>query len=809
MNSLRFFSQIDIIFLPFVWKTLYKMAKQAEMEHKSVIILLKELFAGNIYNDSSFTQMPLNRRRRFMKKIIPVILFILTATIWSAVLKSEFVYVLIWWAVLFVLGLMLFPLSAVVFSTFTDKGYLFSKALGLAVTSYTLWLLSYLKILKINGPGCWFAVIACGVITCLLFQKKARQSLSGFFKGDVLFYILIGESLFLFALCFWTYLRGFNARIEGLEKFMDYGFVNSILRSGDVPPKDMWFAGESINYYYYGQYVSAFITRLSGIKTEIAYNLMMATLFAFSMALCFTIVTNLLKGQGLKNTPAILGGLVGSLLVSFGGNLHAFIYGTLSKLTSNGKIYWFPDATRYIGYNPETSDKTIHEFPVYSFVVSDLHAHVINMIFVLALLGVLIAIFRKLRDRANPSWKAKSMVDDIFFPELLIPGFLIGIFQMSNYWDFPIYLTVTLFTLLAAGVRQYGFTLKMLGTAAIRFLSVVIVSIVFAFPFNLNFEKVATGIRLARDHSLPHQLLILWGYQLVMAVLFFIFILFTEQNVSWKSKRGKEREKLRSELTLVARVRNVLQKFSIEDVFTVILFVSAIGLVLIPELVYVEDIYSGEHKRANTMFKLTYQAFIMFGLACGYVFIRIWQMTEKGWKYVVSLAISIIMVLLPMIYPIKYAIPSWYRKMDPTQYEGLDGLAFLKREYPDDYALIEWLRENIEGQPNILEGNGDSYTYYGRISMATGLPTVQGWYVHEWLWRDDVNLVQARVDDVKAIYESEDVNQTLELLHKYQVQYVVVGKLEQQKFPELKQEKLLSLGTVVFERPEIMLIKLH
>ena len=93
--------------------------------------------------------------------------------------------------------------------------------------------------------------------------------------------------------------------------------------------------------------------------------------------------------------------------------------------------------------------------------------------------------------------------------------------------------------------------------------------------------------------------------------------------------------------------------------------------------------------------------------------------------------------------------------------------------------------------------------------MATGLPTVQGWYVHEWLWRDDVNLVQARVDDVKAIYESEDVNQTLELLHKYQVQYVVVGKLEQQKFPELKQEKLLSLGTVVFERPEIMLIKLH
>jgi uncharacterized membrane protein len=239
-------------------------------------------------------------------------------------------------------------------------------------------------------------------------------------KGETLSWILAGESLFLFSLGLWTYIRGFNARIEGLEKFMDYGFVNSILRSGYVPPKDMWFAGESINYYYFGQYLTAFITRLSGIKTEITYNLMMATLFAFSMALCFAIVTNLLKGFGLKkNTPAVIGGLIGSALVSLGGNLHSFIYGTLSKYTNEGEAYWFPDATRYIGYNPETTDKTIHEFPIYSFVVSDLHAHVVNMIFVLTLLGVLLAIFRKLQKRIDDGWQAKNLVDELFFPELL------------------------------------------------------------------------------------------------------------------------------------------------------------------------------------------------------------------------------------------------------------------------------------------------------------------------------------------------------------------------------------------------------
>ncbi|NLZ52421.1 MAG: hypothetical protein GX892_04615, partial [Thermoanaerobacteraceae bacterium] len=141
--------------------------------------------------------------------------------------------------------------------------------------------------------------------------------------------------------------------------------------------------------------------------------------------------------------------------------------------------------------------------------------------------------------------------------------------------------------------------------------------------------------------------------------------------------------------------------------------------------------------------------------------------------------------------------------------EGLDGLAFLKKEYPDDYELIYWLRENIQGQPVVLEANGDSYTYNCRISMATGLPTIQGWFTHEWLWRGDLNAVQNRIDDVKIIYESDDVNATKELLQKYQVEYIVIGKLEYSKFPDLNDDKLISLGTVVFDRPDIKLIKVN
>lgn len=741
-------------------------------------------------------------------KLVPYFLFVFIIAIWAIVLKNEFLHVLVWWVALLFIGLMYYPLSNMIFSSFTDRGFILSKAIGLAASSYLLWIMSFLKVLPISWLAC-FGVAAVPGVLLYIYALSSRQRTKALLPdSDALQWIFTGESIFLFSLCFWTYLRGFNPRIEGLEKFMDYGFLNSILRSEYVPPKDMWFAGGNINYYYFGHYASAYITRLSGLKTEIAYNIMMAALFAFCMALCFVIAANLIKGFGIEKKAQItIGGLISAFLVSLGGNLHSFFYGFLSKFTKEGDKYWFPDATRYIGYNPETRDKTIHEFPVYSFVVSDLHAHVINMIFVLSLLALLIALFRKLEKRTVQNLEGINIISEAFIPELLLLGLLTGIFQMSNYWDYPIYLTVTLFTLLCAGIRQYGYEKKMIIITFMRFFIILASSIAFAIPFNMTFDNMTGGIRLTTDRTLPHQFLVLWGYQLVLVIIFLIYILYTEQNIKLKRESGKERLKARSRMTLMARIQNVLDKNPIEDVLTVILCVSAIGLLIIPEIVYVKDIYSAEHKRANTMFKLTYQAFIMFGIAAGYIFIRICQYSRKNRKITASKIIALIMVALPMIYPF-YAIPSWYRYLNPEKYEGLDGLAFMKKENPGDYDLVMWLRENVKGQPAILEANGDSYSYYGRISMATGLPTIQGWYVHEWLWRNDYNIVNERVEDVKTVYESDDPDKTKEILEKYEIRYIVIGKPERNLFAELNEEKLLALGNVVFERPDVKLIEI-
>ena len=129
----------------------------------------------------------------------------------------------------------------------------------------------------------------------------------------------------------------------------------------------------------------------------------------------------------------------------------------------------------------------------------------------------------------------------------------------------------------------------------------------------------------------------------------------------------------------------------------------------------------------------------------------------------------------------------------------MDGLSYLSPLYPSDYQAIIWLRENIKGQPIILEAQGDSYTDFARVSSNTGLPTVIGWPVHEWLWRGSYDEAGKRSADVTTLYENPDLKLTQDLLKKYNVQYVFVGALEKQKYQKLYEEKFNSLGKIIFQ----------
>ncbi|MBI4130215.1 hypothetical protein HY468_02780, partial [Candidatus Roizmanbacteria bacterium] len=243
---------------------------------------------------------------------------------------------------------------------------------------------------------------------------------------------------------------------------------------------------------------------------------------------------------------------------------------------------------------------------------------------------------------------------------------------------------------------------------------------------------------------------------------------------------------------LVIRLRIRLAPYIIA-----LIFLSTLLLVF-PEYFYVKDIYPA-HYRANTMFKLGYQAYSMLSIVAAYVIMRI-QPHHRVGRYAMRL-IQLVMLFLVSIYSY-FAIQSYYGVWNGMRsYEGIDGIKWLATERPDDYQAVTWLNQHVTATDDTgvtLEAVGDSYTDYGRISAHTGLPTILGWTVHEWLWRGSYDEPGTRVEEVRQIYEAETEDAARTLLQKYHVRYLVIGQLEREKYPKINEAVLTSLGTEVF-----------
>ncbi|MDP2638795.1 MAG: hypothetical protein Q8P06_01345, partial [Candidatus Azambacteria bacterium] len=209
---------------------------------------------------------------------------------------------------------------------------------------------------------------------------------------------------------------------------------------------------------------------------------------------------------------------------------------------------------------------------------------------------------------------------------------------------------------------------------------------------------------------------------------------------------------------------------------------------------------------ANTMFKLAYQSFIMLSVSSGYIIVKLISKFKKGLFTIGYLLVAGCLTFLVMVYPY-FAINSYYGNL--KTYSGLDGIKYLEKLYPNDYRAILWLNKNIKGQPVILEAQGDSYTDYARISANTGLPTVVGWPVHEWLWRGTYDIPAPRITDVQTLYETDDLKITKNLIKKYNIEFIFLGDLERQKYTKLNENKFEELGTLIFQNGQTKIYQVN
>ncbi|MDO4274936.1 MAG: DUF2298 domain-containing protein [Eubacteriales bacterium] len=736
-----------------------------------------------------------------MKKWGPkAVLVLLLAGLSVFLLKGDVWTFWSWWLLAALMGMIAMPVTGRLFEGFDDKGWMFSKVLAVAVTGFLTWFLVAVKIMPFTSLSCILVCVVCAAGCFFLFNHQIKHGIDCFPAShkELVFW---EEIIFFAVFLLWTYLAGFHPAAYGTEKFMDYGFMEAMMRSKTLPATDLWYSQGTINYYYGGQYFAVFLTKITGSKVEITYNLMRTFVAGLAFVLPFSLVYQMTKDRffgrvsGKKAWIPAASGVVAGLAVCIAGNMHYVIYSKIIPWiqkfqgVTDTESYWFPDATRYIGYNPDVPDKTIHEFPCYSFVLGDLHAHVVNIMFVLLLVGLLYAWMKSIRTKeavvekvtAKTFWKRQLLM-----PHILLVSMLLGMFQWTNFWDFVIYFVVTGGVVLFTNIIRFrGKTRTVLSVTAAQAVEVTAIAYLVILPFTLKFETMIQGVALAANHSLPHQLLILWGLPIILTLIFIISVLME------KCRRIKNKS-----------VYRLLRSIAIPDLFAVIMGLCAIGLVLIPELVYVRDIYEQGNARANTMFKLTYQAFILFGMAMGYVIFRVLVISrQKVFKVVAGAG------LFCLLWTVGYfgnSVHSWFGDVwKVSSYQGLNATAFLENDFPEDASAVRWLKSNISGSPVVLEANGDSYTGYCRVSAMTGLPTVLGWYVHQWLWRNDVADLNQKSADIELVYTSQDEEQVRDLLDQYEVAYIFVGSKEREKYEgRINDELLKNLGEVVFADPD-------
>jgi uncharacterized membrane protein len=238
----------------------------------------------------------------------------------------------------------------------------------------------------------------------------------------------------------------------------------------------------------------------------------------------------------------------------------------------------------------------------------------------------------------------------------------------------------------------------------------------------------------------------------------------------------------------------------------------SIAILLGCEFVHIQDAYGDKLQRMNTLFKFHYQAWIMMGLCAPLVvkMLRTAHSWTAGTRQLLRVAVVLLLVL-NLVYPFGV---SWGRIRGHQQGpKTLDGLAYLEQDrsmtavqmnWAGDAKAIEWLNNNVEGTPVILEYPGKkAYSYESRVSTNTGLPTLIGWLNHEAIWRrswvqedeatvkilkkagsniDSWSLVGARQRVADGIYSEKDFHKIRPLLERFQIEYIYAGKLERNNY---------------------------
>ncbi len=803
----------------------------------------------------------------------------------------------LWWlAAAELVGLAAWPLAYYLLPQLSDRGYSVCKPLGLLIVGFASWLLSVLHVVPAIMPTLWVMLAVMAALS-VRFVWTRRTELKAFVVRERRTLVAI-EAVFLIFFVGWTVFRSFDPAIDHTEQPMDFAMLNAAMVSEVGQPEDAWMSGESISYYYFGYWIFGTLSEMTGIASNRAYNLAMALIPALAAAGIFGLLVNMVGG-GARWAYGIIAAAGGVMILGVAANLEGILeFMRLNGLGSqdfydwvridglDGPVlgssagwapqesWWWFRATRVINtfVGDSSVDYTIQEFPLFSFMLGDMHPHVMAIPFGLLLTALawnwlISPINRWLAPvDTDQSTDARPIANLRGVVTVLVMGVILGGLAFTNMWDGP---TFAALLIGVAVVKAYSSGGRGFHDVARKVLPISVAILAVAFlaymPYYLSFTSSISGVGPVVDATTrPVHAFIVWGLFIVMVVPFVVTtFLRTTVREDWKGTTlaatlvwavpfavwsllfiwddGPARElpvrfvQIVPLAALVSMgVHNVFWLAASggerAKLFAMSLAVLGMMLILGPELLFIGDSFGS---RLNTVFKLYYQAWILLSVVSGYVvygWVANWS-TGGAWRQVLR-RVWVFTYAALLIGSIYYSAAALVSKGDPEgKTPTLDGLNFVRSSRPPEYRAIAYLKERADANTVMVEAVGEWFDA-GLISRSTGVPTIINWPHHQKQWRgvtvelertgqapadacDELGPEKAstylacRELDVARIYQTSDVEEARNLLALYDVDYVYVGPRERAQYGEDGLTKFDEFMATVFSDGDVVIYRVR
>ncbi len=702
-----------------------------------------------------------------------------------------------WLVLFFALGIITSPFLALILPFFPDKGFALAKTAGLLLLGYLTWLLPSLGLLPASGRSAWIIFFALALLSHIIVSANFggwRRFLTNNLKQKLLTEFIFFGIFFLFVL-----IRAFNPEIFWGEKPMDSTFLRYFVRLEQLPPDDPWFAGEHMNYYYLGTFFCAVVHKLLGTDPAIGFNLSIALIGALIASTAFGII--------LWCTRAPRYAALAALLLIFVSNFETI------RLAF--EVYFFSSPDKPLNFDTVfwPSSRVLHspafaEYPIWSLLFADLHAHVIALPFTLLYLALLAACIRT--------------EEQVFSPRILAHrlacGLSLGALFALNSWDFVAYVCVTglLFLFRPVRVQPSEHWMVALGRHLARICLdcalIFISAFIFILPFWLTSapgEALHWGFVYANEFNSLGQIMLYFG-QWLLPLLAALLVLAVAHIL-----RGNEPRARQLALTacafgaplalfaysvwngvidqpayiiaiscncaalaaFVGAQRHVDPGLRVAGAFSFGLAIILVGA----ELLFLND-------RMNTIFKFYYPIWMLASLAvpaCLWHVRQATQFASRGLRICANCGLALVGFMFLVCVAGGFLHVGIMLGLNRTNglRPTLDGTAYLEQKNRDEAAMIRWLNSNIRGVPIMLEAwSRQSYGDSSRIAMHTGLPNVLGWEHHVKQRGASFEAVQTRREDIETIYKTPDLQLARDLLLKYHVDIIIVSNFEREMY---------------------------